>query len=191
MPKVRRAEGGGGAVTVLDKIVAVITSLATPGGCSRAALAKGLAARFDVTNAACVKAALAKGVASRLLTQEGQRFWITASPPPPPPAEASVGVEDVVVGAGAEAAEGSRCTMSYTGRLAGSGAQFDAAPRFTFTLGGGEVIKGWDAGVAGMRVGGSRVLRVPSKLGYGKRGSSPEIPPDADLVFDVKLLSVA
>ena len=62
--------------------------------------------------------------------------------------------------------------------------------RFTFTLGAGEVIKGWDAGIEGMRVGQRRKLTIPPKLGYGKRGSPPEIPGDATLVFEVQLKAV-
>jgi hypothetical protein len=65
------------------------------------------------------------------------------------------------------------------------GTQFDAADEFSFELGAGEVIKGWDKGCAGLRVGEAVKLTVPSKLGYGKRGSPPEIPPDATLVFDI------
>lgn len=79
--------------------------------------------------------------------------------------------------------------MKYRGALE-DGTEFDAASRFEFTLGAGEVIKGWEVGVRGMRVGGKRRLTVPPKLGYGKRGSLPEIPPSATLVFDVELLAV-
>mgnify|MGYP001145806012 CR=1 FL=1 len=79
--------------------------------------------------------------------------------------------------------------MKYRGTLE-DGTEFDAASRFDFTLGAGEVIKGWDKGIDGMRVGGKRKLIIPSKLGYGKRGSPPEIPPNATLVFDVELIAV-
>lgn len=79
--------------------------------------------------------------------------------------------------------------MKYRGTLE-DGTEFDAASKFAFTLGAGEVIKGWDEGIEGMRVGGERRLTIPPKLGYGKRGSPPEIPPDATLVFDVELLAV-
>ena len=67
---------------------------------------------------------------------------------------------------------------------------FDASSKFEFTLGAGEVIKGWDQGIASMRVGGERELFVPSKLGYSKRGASPEIPPNADLFFRVTLKKI-
>ena len=80
-------------------------------------------------------------------------------------------------------------TMKYRGTLE-DGTEFDAASKFEFTLGVGEVIKGWDKGIEGMRVGGKRKLTIPPKLGYGKRGSPPEIPPSATLLFDVTLVAV-
>jgi FKBP-type peptidyl-prolyl cis-trans isomerase len=80
--------------------------------------------------------------------------------------------------------------MSYAGTLKEDGSKFDSAKKFSFTIGAGEVIKGWDVGVKGMQVGGRRQLTVPPKLGYGKRGSPPEIPGDAALVFDIKLIAV-
>ncbi len=104
---------------------------------------------------------------------------------------------DHKVGAGAVAAAGATVTVHYTGWLdAGGGkhgAQFDSsvgkAP-FTFPLGGGQVIAGWDAGVAGMKVGGKRTLLIPAAQGYGERGAGGDIPPGAALVFDVELLKV-
>lgn len=121
-----------------------------------------------------------------------------ASPTPPPkepeaPEPTDLVKEDVVVGAGAEAKEGDKVWVHYTGRLAKNKQQFDSSvgrEPFDFTLGKGEVIKGWDEGVAGMKVGGKRKLTIPSKLGYGDSGSPPKIPPKATLVFDVELLSI-
>ncbi|GAC1351671.1 MAG: hypothetical protein NVS3B20_02180 [Polyangiales bacterium] len=99
---------------------------------------------------------------------------------------------DVKVGTGAEAKTGSKVKVHYTGKLT-NGTQFDSsvgkAP-FEFTLGNGEVIKGWDQGVVGMKVGGKRKLTIPSDLAYGDGGSPPTIPPKATLVFDVELLEV-
>jgi len=100
-------------------------------------------------------------------------------------------ITDQVLGTGSEAAQGKKLTVNYTGRLL-TGAQFDSsvgrAP-FTFTLGAGQVIKGWDMGLVGMKVGGKRELVIPSYLGYGDTGQGP-IPPNATLVFDVELLDV-
>ncbi len=100
-------------------------------------------------------------------------------------------VQDIVVGTGAEATAGKRLRMRYTGWLR-TGAQFDSntsANGFTFDLGVGQVIPGWDIGVAGMKVGGRRRLVFSSQYGYGAQGSGP-IPPNATLVFDVELVAV-
>ena len=101
-------------------------------------------------------------------------------------------IEDVQVGAGAEAIAGKRVTVHYRGTLT-NGTKFDASydrnKPFEFNLGAGEVIKGWDQGVAGMKVGGKRKLTVPPELGYGARGAGGVIPPNATLVFEVELLS--
>lgn len=100
--------------------------------------------------------------------------------------------EDLVVGTGAEAVSGKRVSVHYTGTLT-DGKKFDSsvgrAP-FPFQLGAGQVIQGWDQGVAGMKVGGKRRLTIPPELAYGKRGFPGAIPPDATLVFEVELLEV-
>src|SRR5438270_13329190 len=102
-------------------------------------------------------------------------------------------MEDQVVGAGAEAKKGQTVSVHYTGWLM-DGTKFDSSKDrgqpFSFPLGGGQVIKGWDEGVAGMKVGGKRVLIVPPSLGYGARGAGNVIPPNATLKFEVELLDV-
>lgn len=103
---------------------------------------------------------------------------------------------DLKVGTGDEAAEGDTVEVHYTGWLESAGTKFDSSldreplKPFPFTLGKGEVIKGWDEGVKGMKTGGKRKLVLPSDLAYGKQGSPPKIPPDARLTFDVELLKV-
>jgi len=103
-------------------------------------------------------------------------------------------IEDVTVGEGAAAATGQKVTVHYTGWLT-NGTQFDSSKDrndpFVFPLGGGRVIKGWDEGVQGMKVGGKRKLTIPPALGYGARGAGGAIPPNATLVFEVELLGVA
>ncbi|MCC7527472.1 MAG: FKBP-type peptidyl-prolyl cis-trans isomerase [Candidatus Melainabacteria bacterium] len=100
---------------------------------------------------------------------------------------------DVVVGNGPAPRQGQRVSVHYTGWLT-NGSKFDSSrdrgQPFQFTLGRGEVIKGWDEGVASMKVGGRRKLTIPSDLGYGPRGMPPVIPPNATLVFDVELLGI-
>ncbi|HEV8248199.1 MAG TPA: FKBP-type peptidyl-prolyl cis-trans isomerase [Polyangiaceae bacterium] len=102
-------------------------------------------------------------------------------------------IEDVVVGDGAEAVTGKKVSVHYTGTLT-NGSKFDSSldrgRPFDFPLGGGRVIKGWDQGVAGMKVGGKRRLTIPPELAYGARGFPPVIPPDSTLIFEIELLSV-
>jgi FKBP-type peptidyl-prolyl cis-trans isomerase len=101
---------------------------------------------------------------------------------------------DIVVGTGATAAPGNSVKVHYSGFLT-TGAKFDSSrdrgEPFSFPLGAGQVIKGWDEGVAGMKVGGQRQLRIPPELGYGAAGAGGAIPPNATLIFDVELLEVA
>jgi FKBP-type peptidyl-prolyl cis-trans isomerase FkpA len=108
--------------------------------------------------------------------------------------------EDITVGSGAEAVAGKRVRVHYTGWLYdptapnNRGKKFDSSKDrgvpFSFGLGGGEVIRGWDEGVQGMKVGGTRVLIIPPEMGYGARGAGGVIPPNATLVFEVELLAV-
>ncbi|HZQ60775.1 MAG TPA: FKBP-type peptidyl-prolyl cis-trans isomerase [Casimicrobiaceae bacterium] len=107
---------------------------------------------------------------------------------------------DVKQGTGEEAVPGKVVVVHYTGWLYDAaaadqhGAKFDSSvdrgQPFSFKLGGGQVIKGWDEGVAGMKVGGKRTLVIPPEMGYGARGAGGVIPPNATLVFDVELLDV-
>jgi FKBP-type peptidyl-prolyl cis-trans isomerase FkpA len=124
-----------------------------------------------------------------------------AKPAPKPQPQAAGGADkpadfvkqDVKLGTGAEAVKGKRIKVHYTGTLT-DGSKFDSSvdrgDPFTFTLGAGEVIKGWDEGFAGMKVGGKRKLTIPYPMAYGESGRPPKIPPKATLIFDVELLGV-
>jgi FKBP-type peptidyl-prolyl cis-trans isomerase FkpA len=107
-------------------------------------------------------------------------------------------IEELVVGDGPQAAAGQKVTVHYTGWLSDNGkagrkfdSSMDRRDPFVFPLGRGQVIKGWDEGVAGMKVGGKRKLTIPPSLGYGARGAGGVIPPNATLLFEVELLAVA
>ncbi|XP_066994492.2 46 kDa FK506-binding nuclear protein [Anabrus simplex] len=107
--------------------------------------------------------------------------------------QGGVNIHDIKVGNGPVAKSGKRVTVYYVGRLKQNNKQFDATtqgPGFKFQLGGGEVIKGWDIGVAGMRVGGKRRIICPPHMAYGNKGSPPAIPPNSSLVFEVELRAV-
>lgn len=102
-------------------------------------------------------------------------------------------IQDEKVGTGTEATAGKKVTVNYVGTLT-NGTKFDSSydrnEPFAFNLGAGEVISGWDQGVAGMKVGGKRKLTIPPELGYGAAGAGAVIPPNATLIFEVELLKV-
>ena len=106
-------------------------------------------------------------------------------------------ITDITIGTGATPRPGQMCTVHYTGWLYTNGAKgkkfdssLDRGQPFSFTIGQGQVIPGWDEGVSTMKVGGKRTLIIPAELGYGARGAGGVIPPNATLIFDVELLDV-
>jgi peptidylprolyl isomerase len=114
--------------------------------------------------------------------------------PPSGPAPAKLETKELIAGTGAEAKSGDTVTVNYVGILYKGGKEFDASWKrketFSFALGKGQVIPGWDQGIVGMKVGGRRELIIPSALAYGSKGSPPTIPANAPLVFVVDLLGV-
>lgn len=145
-----------------------------------------------LTTALCIAAAAAFTGCDKVPEPTGGASpAVTKEPEVPEPAD--LGKEDTVVGTGPEAKDGDKVWVHYTGRLAKNKKQFDSSvgkKPFPVELGKGEVIKGWDMGLVGMKVGGKRTLTIPSKLGYGDAGHPPDIPPKATLIFDVELLSI-
>ena len=112
---------------------------------------------------------------------------------PPTTTASGLVFEELVVGSGNAAASGQKVSVHYTGWLT-NGTKFDSSKDrgdpFIFPLGKGQVIKGWDEGVQGMKIGGVRKLTIPPNLGYGARGAGGVIPPNATLVFEVELLAI-
>jgi FKBP-type peptidyl-prolyl cis-trans isomerase len=139
---------------------------------------------------ACLVAAA--GPACSKVSEPGQDFKPTEAVPEPAGPE-KLESTDEVVGTGKEAKSGSTVSVHYTGTLM-NGKKFDSSrdrnEPFDFELGAGKVIKGWDEGVAGMKVGGKRKLVIPWKLAYGEAGHPPDIPAKAPLKFDVELIDV-
>lgn len=132
--------------------------------------------------AACEKVPEPTGGASPAVTKE-----------PEAPEPKDIVVEDTVEGTGPVARDGDKVWVHYTGRLAKNNKEFDSSvgkKPFDLVIGESAVIQGWHKGIPGMKVGGKRKLTIPSKLGYGKDGSPPKIPPNATLIFDIELLSI-
>ena len=138
--------------------------------------------------AACVGAAAIFGITIAQAQQGASKMTVTPS---------GLEITDTVVGTGDSPKTGQICVMHYTGWLRENGAKgkkfdssLDRGKPFEFPIGMGRVIKGWDEGVATMKVGGKRTLIIPPALGYGARGAGGVIPPNATLMFDVELLAV-
>lgn len=141
--------------------------------------------------AACLLLTLTFAAFAPLTTLQAQESPMTTT-------ASGLQIQDTQVGGGASPKTGQTCTMHYTGWLYENGAKgrkfdssVDRGQPFDFTIGVGQVIKGWDEGVASMKVGGKRTLIIPPQLGYGARGAGGVIPPNATLIFDVELLGIS
>jgi peptidylprolyl isomerase len=159
-----------------------------PNAAAEAAKEEAAASASGTTSAATASASTVKTPTSGPLSVEPK---VT---PPPGPAPTTLVTKELIKGTGPTAVAGDTVTVNYVGVLYHGGKVFDASWKrhepFSFALGKGQVIPGWDQGVAGMKVGGRRELIIPSSLAYGTRGSPPVIPPNAPLVFVVDLLGV-
>lgn len=178
--------------TVLDMIIVAIRSQPqNANGVSRTMIAKYLKSEFQYDKVVPLKNALKKAVEQKKLIQNGQSFRVAGDDIPEVAQEPQIEIKELIEGSNEKSAaqDGDTVVVKYQGKLE-DGTVFDEAASFEFTLGAGEVIKGWDLGVKGMRIGGKRKLYVPSKLGYGKRGAMPEIPPNADLYFKITLKEI-
>lgn len=136
--------------------------------------------------------ALLVGGCSKKVEELPPSDYVPAAAAPLPPGPETLQKVDEVVGTGPEAKSGDKVKVHYTGTLM-NGKQFDSSvgkDPFEFTLGQGNVIKGWDEGVPGMKVGGKRKLTIPWQMAYGESGSGDKIPPKAALKFDIELLEI-
>jgi peptidylprolyl isomerase len=150
---------------------------------------------ITIGNENSADSALAKASATSTTAKTPTSGPLATEPKVTPPSGAAptkLVVKDLITGTGAEAKAGQTVTVNYVGALFNGGKVFDASWKrsepFTFPLGKGQVIPGWDQGIPGMKVGGRRELVIPAALAYGAKGSPPTIPPNAPLVFVVDLL---
>jgi FKBP-type peptidyl-prolyl cis-trans isomerase len=170
--------------SVLDLVIAAVRQLKSHSGSSLVAISKVLEAD-GCCNETAIKRAVKAGVEKGVLVKVKNSYQVAGEIYED--ISDKVVTEDVELGDGDGVVAGDVVTISYTGRLAFSGSTFDSG-KLSFAVGQGDVIKGMDRGVLGMRVGGKRKIIIPSSLGYGKRGSA-DIPPNSDLVFVVGLKS--
>ena len=178
------------ANTVGEKIIAAVRALKNSNGSSVSAISKFLLNEFHYENPTAVKKSLKKEVDNGTLIKNKASYLVAGDPVYEDHSE-KVEIQDIKLGKeGPEVSSNDTCTISYVGTLQETGVKFDAGKNFTFTLGCGEVIKGMES-VKGMKVGGRRKLFIPACLGYGARGSSPDIPPNAALCFDITLKSLS
>ena len=178
--RTRRIAIGGSAILV---VVAALFLLYNSTSQQRAAQATQTAVAAQMTSTAAAPTAIAAASGIPAL-DSAIETTTTAS---------GLKMQDIVVGAGEEAVAGKMVSVHYTGWLT-DGTKFDSSvdrgQPFSFMIGQGGVIKGWDEGVAGMRVGGKRRLTIPPELGYGAGGAGGDIPPNATLIFDIELLAI-
>jgi len=174
-------------LTVLDKIIMAIRSQKSPNGSSLQSIKKYCEIEFNYNNSLGMKKILKNNIDNGILTKNKASFLVTSDPIYEDLSE-KVDIINIIIGKDSkEVTKGDNVTISYTGTLHATGNKFESASNFEFIVGVGDVIKGMDQGVIGMCIGGRRKVIIPSSLAYGKRGSSPDIPSDSILCFDIKL----
>lgn len=172
---------------MLSAIIQAIRSHKLPQGSSAMKICNDLKDTFP--NDKLVKKTLKKAVENGELVQNKASYLVAGDPLYEDTSE-KVTIEEVSAGSGRGVVKGDSVVIAYIGTLHDNGHEFDRGSTFAFQVGAGDVVKGMDAGVLGMQVGGRRKVTIPSTLGYGKRGSAPDIPPNATLVFDITLKTV-
>lgn len=173
--------------SILSSIFSVIRTHKSPTGSSSIKIIKELNGQFDGKR---VKAAIKKAVASGVLICITKASFAVAGDPVYEDESEKVTIVDTVLGAGDRVVvRGDSVIIQYVGTLE-TGHEFDRGSKFSFQVGAGDVVKGMDIGVLGMKLNGKRKITVPPSLGYGKRGSSPDIPPSVSLIFEITLKSI-
>lgn len=175
---------------VLTKVVEAIRGLQSHCGSSIKAIIKEMKKNDDAFDEAKVKAVVKEAAASGILLKQKASFLVAGDPLYEDLSD-KVTITELELGKenGKEVKKGDTIKIRYRGTLAANGDEFDKGD-LKFQVFGGEVVKGFDHSVLGMKIGGKRKCLIPASLGYGKRGSPPEIPPNADLVFDIDLISI-
>lgn len=180
------------SATILQRVVHALRLLGTAS--SSQAIAKTVASECAYDDATKVRKAIKQGVASGALqtsAESAAKFWIGGEAVPAGAVAPGVSIHETAEGAGEPVALGDCVAINYELSLAASETKVvESGKKFAFQVGAGDVIKGMDAGVLGLRLGGKRTVTVPWALGYGKRGSGADIPPCADLVFRISLVSI-
>ncbi len=175
--------------------LATVAAVILMAGCGSSSSSSGIGVGVENTSDEALAKSSASGATSSTTATTPTSGALSKEPTVPPQSgtpPTKLVTKDLIVGTGPEAKAGETVTVNYVGVLYKGGKEFDASWKrnepFTFTLGRGQVIPGWDQGVAGMKVGGRRLLIIPGPLAYGAKGSPPTIPPNAALVFVVDLL---
>jgi FKBP-type peptidyl-prolyl cis-trans isomerase len=178
---------------VIDKIIAAIRFLKSPTGSSTQAISKHCKIEYDFDNVKSLKKAIQTGLTKNILIQLKNSYLVTEDDLYEDSSEKII-IEEIKKSSSKDdefVKDGDTVNISYKGTLHDNNKQFDTGKNFIFTVGtSAEVIKGMNEGVKGMRITDRRKITIPSSLAYGKRGSSPDIPPNAVLCFDITLKQI-
>ena len=178
------------SATSIDKIVEAIRFLKNPKGSSTKAILSHIEKAYGEINEKGIKTALKNGLSADALVQNKNSYLVKGETYEDTSEKVDISVITPGMNNSITVSVGDNIAISYKGSLVSTGSVFDSGKSFTFTVGDGDVIKGMDLGVMGMSVGERRKVTIPSSLGYGRRGSGPEIPPDSALLFDITLLRI-
>mmetsp|Transcript_11629 Transcript_11629/g.18931 ORF Transcript_11629/g.18931 Transcript_11629/m.18931 type:complete len:203 (+) Transcript_11629:360-968(+) len=183
----KKSKGGG--TKVVDKVVGALVSLGQPS--SAQAIIKYCSREYGYDNAKQIRKTLKAniGASGKLVAITPTKFWVAGLDVPEAPVAPAVKITEKKEGSGDGVTSGEQVSINYALALASAPEKvIETGKAFKFQVGGGDVIKGMDAGVLGLKLGGKRQVFVPWQLGYGKRGSKPDIPSQADLIFTITLV---